>query len=90
MGISGREGRAAVLASDFAIGQFRFLPRLLLLHGRWAYLRNAEAVKYAFYKNVVYTLPLIYFALVSGEFGGQAVAAGLSGSRVLTVLANLE
>ena len=31
VGISGREGRAAVLASDFSIGQFRFLARLLLV-----------------------------------------------------------
>lgn len=34
VGISGREGMAAVLASDYAIGQFRFLTRLLLIHGR--------------------------------------------------------
>ena len=35
-------GRQAVLASDYAVGQFRFLTRLLLVHGRWAYLRNKE------------------------------------------------
>lgn len=35
VGISGREGRAAEMASDYAIGQFRFLERLLLIHGRW-------------------------------------------------------
>ena len=35
VGISGREGNAAVLASDYSIGQFRFLTRLLLIHGRW-------------------------------------------------------
>lgn len=38
VGISGREGRAAVMASDYAIGQFRFLSRLLLVHGRWQVL----------------------------------------------------
>lgn len=53
VGISGREGRAAVLASDFHFGQFRFLPRLLLIHGRWAMKRNLEVVMYMFYKNLV-------------------------------------
>ncbi|KAK3017768.1 hypothetical protein RJ639_005084 [Escallonia herrerae] len=31
VGICGQEGRQAVMASDFAMGQFRFLKRLLLL-----------------------------------------------------------
>jgi magnesium-transporting ATPase (P-type) len=29
----------AVMASDFAIAQFRFLTDLLLVHGRWSYIR---------------------------------------------------
>ena len=66
VGITGREGRAAVLASDFAFAQFRFLARLLLLHGRWSYLRNAEIVQYAVYKNLVYCLCALYFGFVSG------------------------
>ena len=66
-GISGREGRAAVLASDYAFAQFRFLTRLLLVHGRWSYKRNAEIVQYAFYKNLVYSLPNVYFGFASGE-----------------------
>lgn len=39
VGISGQEGMQAVMASDFAIAQFRFLTDLLLVHGRWSYLR---------------------------------------------------
>jgi magnesium-transporting ATPase (P-type) len=39
VGISGLEGRQAVMASDFSIAQFKFLQRLLLVHGRWSYLR---------------------------------------------------
>ncbi|WZZ27813.1 hypothetical protein YC2023_011214 [Brassica napus] len=34
IGISGMEGMQAVMASDFAIAQFRFLTDLLLVHGR--------------------------------------------------------
>ncbi|CAL5386460.1 unnamed protein product [Camellia sinensis] len=39
VGISGIEGMQAVMASDFAIAPFRFLTDLLLVHGRWSYLR---------------------------------------------------
>lgn len=40
VGIHGREGNAAVAASDYSIAQFRFIARLLLVHGRW-YVFNA-------------------------------------------------
>jgi magnesium-transporting ATPase (P-type) len=29
----------AAMAADYAIAQFRFLERLLLVHGRWCYRR---------------------------------------------------
>ncbi|KAH9709257.1 phospholipid-transporting ATPase 3 [Citrus sinensis] len=44
VGISGQEGMQAVMASDFAIAQFRFLTDLLLVHGRWSYLRICKDV----------------------------------------------
>mmetsp|Transcript_15605 Transcript_15605/g.18230 ORF Transcript_15605/g.18230 Transcript_15605/m.18230 type:complete len:1083 (-) Transcript_15605:2647-5895(-) len=69
VGIKGKEGRQAVNASDFAIGQFRYLQRLLLLHGRWNYMRMAKVILLAFYKNaaLVFTLFLYNFvALMSG------------------------
>ena len=34
VGIAGQEGMQAVRASDVAIGQFRFLRRLTIVHGR--------------------------------------------------------
>jgi phospholipid-translocating ATPase len=40
VGISGEEGLQAVNSSDYAIAQFRFLKRLLLVHGHWSYYRN--------------------------------------------------
>lgn len=42
VGISGQEGIQAVLAADFAIAQFRFLTELLLVHGRWSYIRISK------------------------------------------------
>uniref|UniRef100_A0A383WKY7 Phospholipid-transporting ATPase n=1 Tax=Tetradesmus obliquus TaxID=3088 RepID=A0A383WKY7_TETOB len=66
VGISGREGRAAVLASDFSFAQFRYLSRLLLLHGRWSFLRNREVVLYSFYKNWAYVMVYVYLQFVAG------------------------
>ena len=53
VGISGAEGMQAVMASDFAVPRFRFLGRLLLVHGHWCYDRLARMVLYFFYKNAV-------------------------------------
>eukprot|EP00959_Pyramimonas_sp_CCMP1952_P083172 1738222-Pyramimonas_sp.AAC.1 len=54
VGISGQEGMQATMASDYSIGQFRFLAKLLLVHGRWNYRRIVRVVLYFFYKNVVF------------------------------------
>ena len=43
----------AVMASDFALARFRFLKRLLLVHGHWCYERLAKMTLYMFYKNAV-------------------------------------
>jgi magnesium-transporting ATPase (P-type) len=50
VGISGHEGMQAVMASDFAIAQFRFLQKLLLVHGHWNYTRIAKAILYILFK----------------------------------------
>jgi phospholipid-translocating ATPase len=52
LGIMGREGRAAVRSSDFAFAKFRFLQKVILVHGHWYYYRVALLVHYFFYKNV--------------------------------------
>ena len=44
VGISGQEGMQAVMASDFAIAQFRYLADLLLVHGHWNYRRIARII----------------------------------------------
>nr|KJB24273.1 hypothetical protein B456_004G136400 [Gossypium raimondii] len=46
------------MASDFAMDQFRFLKRLLLVHGHWNYQRVGYLVLYNFYRNVVFVLTL--------------------------------
>lgn len=61
VGIAGEEGRQAVMSSDYAIGQFRYLTRLLLVHGRWSYRRLAETIANFFYKNIVWTFALFWY-----------------------------
>ncbi|KAJ5595575.1 uncharacterized protein N7459_001783 [Penicillium hispanicum] len=63
VGIAGEEGRQAVMSSDYAIGQFRFLQRLLLVHGRWSYRRLGECTANFFYKNLVWTFALFWYCI---------------------------
>ncbi|PON66864.1 P-type ATPase, subfamily IV [Parasponia andersonii] len=63
VGISGQEGRQAVMASDFAMGQFRFLVPLLLVHGHWNYQRMGYMILYNFYRNAVFVLVLFWYVL---------------------------
>ena len=63
VGIAGEEGRQAVMSSDYAIGQFRFLQRLVLVHGRWSYRRLGETIANFFYKNVVWTFTIFWYQI---------------------------
>ncbi|KAG6391892.1 hypothetical protein SASPL_149656 [Salvia splendens] len=66
IGISGQEGRQAVMASDFSMGQFRFLVPLLLIHGHWNYQRISYMILYNFYRNVVLVFVLFWYVLFTG------------------------
>ncbi|XP_074336639.1 putative phospholipid-transporting ATPase 9 [Apium graveolens] len=61
IGISGVEGMQAVMASDIAIAQFRYLERLLLVHGHWCYRRISSMICYFFYKNLTYGLTIFLY-----------------------------
>ncbi|KAK1596834.1 phospholipid-translocating P-type ATPase [Colletotrichum navitas] len=63
VGIAGEEGRQAVMSSDYAIAQFRFLSRLVLVHGRWSYRRLGETVANFFYKNVVWVFGIFWYQI---------------------------
>ncbi|KAI3970965.1 hypothetical protein MKX01_024612 [Papaver californicum] len=61
IGISGVEGMQAVMSSDVAIAQFRFLERLLLVHGHWCYRRISAMICYFFYKNITFGVTLLFY-----------------------------
>ena len=70
VGIAGEEGRQAVMSSDFAIGQFRYLTRLTLVHGRWNYRRMAETIANFFYKNIIWAFSLFWYQIYDNFDGG--------------------
>lgn len=60
IGIMGKEGRQAARNSDYAIARFKFLSKLLFVHGHFYYIRIATLVQYFFYKvSFMYLEPII-------------------------------
>ncbi|ORZ41397.1 hypothetical protein BCR44DRAFT_1492316 [Catenaria anguillulae PL171] len=66
IGIAGEEGLQAVMASDYAIAQFRYLSRLLLVHGRWSYHRISELIYNYFYKDIIFVFVIFWFQFYAG------------------------
>jgi phospholipid-translocating ATPase len=58
IGVSGKEGLQAARISDYSIAQFRFLQKLLLVHGRWNYIRTAKYILVTFWKVCRPTAPI--------------------------------
>ncbi len=56
IGIVCLEGQEAKPASDYSIGQFRFLARPMLVHGRWSYKRPSKMVLHTIYENAILIL----------------------------------
>lgn len=84
IGISGREGLQAARVADYSIAQFRFLARLLLVHGRWNYARTARFVLATFWKEMLFNLPQMLYQRYNGYSG-----TSLYESWSLTVLNTL-
>jgi phospholipid-transporting ATPase len=75
IGISGEEGLQAARAADYAIAQFKFLQKLLLVHGRWSYRRICKLIAYSFYKNITLYATQLWFAFFN-NFTGQSLYDG--------------
>ncbi|CAN0929913.1 Putative phospholipid-transporting ATPase 9 [Linum grandiflorum] len=71
VGINGVEGMQAVMSSDVAIAQFRYLERLLLVHGHWCYRRVSAMICYFFYKNVTFGISVFLYEAYA-SFSGQS------------------
>lgn len=69
VGISGQEGMQAAMASDYSITQFRFVSKLVLVHGHWGYMRIAEMILNFFFKNVLWVAAVLWFQIYCGYVG---------------------
>ena len=70
IGVYGEEGMRAVQASDYSIGEFKILQRLLFFHGRINLFRMSKMIYYFFYKNFIFTIShflYLFFCSSSGQ-----------------------
>lgn len=77
VGISGLEGLQAARSADVSIGQFRYLRKLLLVHGAWSYHRVSKTILFSFYKNITLYLTQFWVCLffLSCKFGMNQLIA---------------
>ncbi|XP_058584473.1 phospholipid-transporting ATPase IK isoform X10 [Neofelis nebulosa] len=85
VGLAGPEGTQAAQNSDYALARFCFLKRLLLVHGRWSYVRVCKFLRYFVYKTLASMMAQVWFAFYSG-FTAQAILI-IKYWTVLSVLA---
>ena len=69
IGITGKEGLQAARTSDYSIAQFRFLQKLLLVHGRWNYVRTCKYVLATFWKEMLFYLTQALYQRYVGYTG---------------------
>ncbi|CAH1710643.1 unnamed protein product [Chironomus riparius] len=64
IGIEGREGKQASLAGDFSIPQFKYIAKLLVLHGRRSYKRSAQLSQFVIHRGLIITTMQAIFSAV--------------------------
>ncbi|MCJ1402292.1 hypothetical protein MMC11_005512 [Xylographa trunciseda] len=69
IGITGKEGLQAARTSDYSIAQFRFLVRLLLVHGRWNYVRTCKYTLGTFWKETLFFFTQALYQRYNGYTG---------------------
>ncbi|KAK5137840.1 hypothetical protein LTR08_006608 [Meristemomyces frigidus] len=72
VGISGVEGLQAARSADVSIAQFRFLRKLLLVHGAWSYQRISKVILYFYYKNTALFITQFWYSF-QNAFSGQVI-----------------
>jgi phospholipid-transporting ATPase len=65
VGISGMEGLQAARSADVSIAQFRYLRKLLLVHGAWSYQRISKTILFSFYKNITLYMTQFWVSRIS-------------------------
>lgn len=64
VGIVGREGKQAALASDYSILKFKYLSKLVLWHGRLSYKNTSVMAQFVIHRGLIISIIQFVFALV--------------------------
>lgn len=88
IGITGKEGMQASRASDYCFAQFRFLCKLLLVHGHWSYVRVSRFVLGTFAKVVTFYLTQGVYQFWTG-FSGTSLYESWTLSMYNTLFSSL-
>ena len=72
VGIVGKEGRQASLAADFSIGEFRYLTKLLVWHGRNSYKRSAKLAQFVIHRGLIISVCQAIYS-ISTNFAPDAL-----------------
>lgn len=63
IGIEGKEGKQAALASDFSILEFRNISKLVLWYGRLSYIRTALLTNFIIHRGLIISVIQLLFTL---------------------------
>lgn len=88
VGLAGREGMQASKSADYSIAQFRFLLKLLLVNGRYNYVRTCKFVLCTFYKEFLFYLTQMIFQRYT-LFSGTSLYESWSLSMFNTLFTSL-
>ncbi|CCH59754.1 hypothetical protein TBLA_0B09370 [Henningerozyma blattae CBS 6284] len=88
VGLAGKEGLQASRSSDYSIGQFRFLLKLLFVHGRYNYIRTAKFILCTFFKEVTFYLTQVMYQRYT-MFSGSSLYEPWSLSMYNTLFTSL-
>lgn len=64
VGIVGKEGKQAALASDFSIMKFKYLSKLLLWHGRLSYKNTSLMSQFVIHRGLIISVIQTIFSLI--------------------------
>ena len=64
VGVVGKEGKQAALASDYSILKFKYLSKLVLWHGRLSYKNTAVMAQFVIHRGLIISVIQFIFALI--------------------------
>ena len=64
VGVMGKEGQQAALASDFSLAKFRGLKELLLWHGRNSYRRGAVMAQFVIHRGLIISVMQAWYLIL--------------------------